>query len=169
SGTRPVVFLFPGHGVQYMKMGLEVYETEPVYRSEIDRCVEILRDAEHLDLMPLLLGQAQESEGRLDEMTWAQPFVFAVEYALARQFLAWGVHPAAMLGHSVGEYVAAVIAGVLSLEDALALVATRGRLMDSTPPGSMLTVFIDPRALPPYLDDGIAIATYAPGSIVLSG
>jgi amino acid adenylation domain-containing protein len=169
SGARPVVFLFPGHGVQYMKMGLDVYEAEPVYRSEIDRCVEILRDAEHLDIEPLLLGQTPEVEGRLDEMKWAQPLLFTVEYALARQLMAWGVRPAAMLGHSVGEYVAAVIAGVLSLEDALALVATRGRLMDTTPPGSMLTVFIDPRALTPYLDDGVAIATYAPGSIVLSG
>jgi thioesterase domain-containing protein/malonyl CoA-acyl carrier protein transacylase/ketosteroid isomerase-like protein/SAM-dependent methyltransferase len=169
SGARPVVFLFPGHGAQYLKMGLDVYDAEPIYRSEIDRCITILRDAEHLDIEPLLLGETPEGEARLDEMTWAQPLLFTVEYALARQLVAWGVHPAAMLGHSVGEYVAAAIAGVLSLEDALALVATRGRLMDTTPPGSMLTVFADVEALTPYLDDGVAIATYAPSAVVLSG
>lgn len=166
---RPVVFLFPGHGVQYLKMGIDIYRTEPIYRAEVDRCLDILREEMGLDLRPLLTGDAPDGERRLDEMQWAQPFLFTIEHALARQLLAWGVRPQAMLGHSLGEYVAACIAGVFSLRDALSLVAARGRLMDATPPGSMLTVFADERAVEPYLRSGVAIATYAPGCVVLSG
>jgi amino acid adenylation domain-containing protein len=169
KAARPVVFLFPGHGVQYLKMGLDAYEAEPVYRAEIDRCLDLLRDETDTDLRPLLFDQTPEGERRLDEMRWAQPLLFTIEYALAKLFMAWGVRPAAMLGHSVGEYVAACIGGVLSLKDALALVVARGSLMDTTPPGGMLTVFADPRTIEPSLGEGVVIATYAPDCAVLSG
>ncbi|MDI1476289.1 non-ribosomal peptide synthetase/type I polyketide synthase [Polyangium sp. y55x31] len=169
STARPVVFLFPGHGVQYLKMGAEVYDAEPVYREEVDRCVALLREVSGLDLAPLLFGLLPDGERKLDEMQWAQPLLFVVEYALARQYLAWGVKPAAMLGHSLGEYVAACIAGVLSLRDALVLVALRGRLMDATPPGGMLSVFADERTALPFLHGDVVIATHAPGCVVLSG
>ncbi len=168
-GDRPVVFLFPGHGVQYLKLGIDLYQAEPIFKGEVDRCLDILREEMGCDLRPLLTGAAQDGERQLDDMQWAQPFLFTIEYALARQLLAWGVRPTAMLGHSLGEYVAACIAGVFSLRDALFLVTTRGRLMDTTPPGSMLTVFADERAVQPYLQGGVAIATYAPGCVVLSG
>lgn len=166
--ARPVVFLFPGHGAQYLQMGRDLYEAEPVFRAEIDRCCDIVRQDARLDLRPLLSGGA-ENERLLDEMGWAQPLLFAVEYALAKQLMAWGIKPAAMLGHSLGEYVAACIAGVFSLRDALALVVARGQLMDSTPAGSMLTAFTDVRTIAQFLGDGIAIATYAPNCVVLSG
>ncbi|MBK9264654.1 MAG: amino acid adenylation domain-containing protein [Polyangiaceae bacterium] len=166
--TRPVVFLFPGHGAQYLQMGRDLYDAEPVFRIEIDRCFDIVREDARLDLRPLLAGGA-ENERLLDEMGWAQPFLFAIEYALAKQLMAWGIKPAAMLGHSLGEYVAACIAGVFSLRDALSLVVARGQLMDSTPAGSMLTAFTDVRTITQFLGDGIAIATYAPDCVVLSG
>ena len=169
NGARAVVFLFPGHGVHYLKMGLEVYETEPIFRAEIDRCFDIVRDEIGLDLRPLWLGRIPEGQRLLEEVQWAQPLLFAIEYALARQIMAWGARPAAMLGHSLGEYVAACIAGVFSLRDALALVATRGRLIDATPPGGMLAVFAELRTIEPYLGAGVVIATHAPGSAVLSG
>ncbi|MDI3282428.1 non-ribosomal peptide synthetase/type I polyketide synthase [Polyangium sp. 15x6] len=169
TGSRPVVFLFPGHGVQYAGMAAELYEVEPVFREALDACIDILRGAAGLDLRPLLLEQLPEGDLRLDEMRWAQPLVFTVEYALAKLFLAWGLRPAAMLGHSVGEYVAACLAGIFSLRDALLLVAERGRLMDETPPGGMLTVFADADAIEPYLGTNLVIATHAPGAVVLSG
>jgi acyl transferase domain-containing protein/thioesterase domain-containing protein/acyl carrier protein len=167
--ARPVVFLFPGHGAQYGRMGLELHRAEPGYRAEVDRCLDILREDAGLDLGPLLLGDAPEDDPRLDEMRWAQPLLFTVEYALGKLLLSWGVRPTAMLGHSLGEYVTACLAGVFSLRDALAFVATRGRLMDETPPGGMLTVFGDERAVARHLGKSIAIATYAPGCVVLSG
>ena len=167
--ARPVVFLFPGHGVHYAGMAAELYEVEPVFREALDACVDVLRNAAGLDLRPLLLEQLPESDPRLDEMRWAQPLIFSVEYALAKLFLAWGLRPAAMLGHSVGEYVAACLAGVFSLRDALVLVAERGRLMDGTPPGAMVTVFADAAALAPHLEADLVIATHAPNALVLSG
>jgi acyl transferase domain-containing protein/thioesterase domain-containing protein/acyl carrier protein len=169
NGARSVVFLFPGHGVQYPRMGLEIYEAEPLFRAEIDRCLDIVRGEAGLDLRPLWLGQTPEGAPRFEEMQCAQALLFAIEYALARQMMAWGARPVAMLGHSLGEYVAACLAGVFSLRDALGLVAARGRLMDSTPPGGMLAVFADPQEIEPHLGAGVVIGTHAPGSVVLSG
>jgi amino acid adenylation domain-containing protein len=169
SSGRPVVFLFPGHGVHYVGMGFGVYEAEPVYRAEVDLCLDILREDARLDLRPLLMGKAADGDGGLDEMQWVQPLLFTVEYALGKQFIAWGLRPAAMLGQSLGEYVAACLAGVLSLRDALALVVTRNRLIAETPPGGMLTVFGDERSVAPYLGAGVTIATYAPGCVMLAG
>ncbi|MDI1445449.1 non-ribosomal peptide synthetase/type I polyketide synthase [Polyangium sp. 6x1] len=168
-GARPVVFLFPGHGAQYLGMAAALYDAEPVFRAAIDTCVEHLHRDAGLDLTPLLLERAPEHEHLLDEMRWAQPLLFVVQYALATLLQAWGIRPAAMLGHSVGEYVAACLAGVFSLRDALSLVAERGRLMDATPPGGMLTVFGDAAAIEPHLPADLVIATDAPNAVVLSG
>ena len=147
AGT-PVVFLFPGQGAQYLEMGSGLYPGEAVFRAAFDRCAEILTPSLGLDLRRFLKpGAASDGSNaaaadaaRLEETELAQPALFAVEYALAEQWIAWGVRPRAMLGHSVGEYVAACLGGTLSLEDALALVAARGRLMQRLPPGGMLSV-----------------------------
>ncbi|HVK68209.1 MAG TPA: amino acid adenylation domain-containing protein [Polyangium sp.] len=168
-GARPVVFLFPGHGAQYLGMALALYDAEPVFRATIDTCIEHLSRDAGLDLRPLLLERLPEHERKLDEMRAAQPLLFVVQYAIATLLQAWGLRPAAMLGHSVGEYVAACLAGVFSLRDALSLVAERGRLMDETPPGGMLTVFGDAAAVEPYLPADLVIGTYAPNAVVLSG
>ncbi|HET6763309.1 MAG TPA: type I polyketide synthase, partial [Longimicrobiaceae bacterium] len=136
--ARPVAFLFPGQGAQHPGMGRGLYETEPTYRAEIDRCAQMLRPHLGLDLRELLMppvGREAEAALRLRETGLAQPALFAVAYATARLWMEWGVRPAAMLGHSIGEYVAACLAGVFSLEDGLALVAERARLMQSMPAG----------------------------------
>ncbi|MFL6262221.1 MAG: SDR family NAD(P)-dependent oxidoreductase [Thermoanaerobaculia bacterium] len=141
--SRPVDFLFPGQGAQYPGMSRELYETEPAFRAAVDRCCEILRPLLGLDLRTVLYpppGEMEEAARRLEQTALAQPALFVVEHALARLWMGWGVRPRAMLGHSLGEYVAACLAGVFSLEDALALVAERGRLMQSLPAGAMLAV-----------------------------
>jgi amino acid adenylation domain-containing protein len=144
AGERPVAFLFSGQGTQYVDMGLGLYGTEEVFRAEVDRCAEILRPHLGFDLREVLYPtdglDPDAAAERLQQTAVAQPALFVVEHALARLWMSWGVRPQAMLGHSIGEYTAACLAGVFTLEDALGLVAVRGRLMQSMPPGAMLAV-----------------------------
>jgi acyl transferase domain-containing protein len=138
---RPVVFMFPGQGAQYAGMGRELYETESVFREEVDRCAETLKSHLGFDLRDVLYpteAQHEEATQKINQTFVTQPALFVTEYALAKQWMAWGVQPEAMIGHSIGEYVAACLAGVFSLEDALRLVAVRGRLIQDLPSGSML-------------------------------
>ncbi|MEO7825539.1 MAG: type I polyketide synthase, partial [Allosphingosinicella sp.] len=158
---RPVAFLFPGQGAQYPNMGLELYRGEPVFREQLDRCCALLRPWLPADLMPLLYpaagGEAAAAE-RLAQTDVTQPALFAVEYALAKLWMPWGIRPRAMAGHSVGEYVAACLAGVLSLEDASRLVAARSRLMQEMPAGAMLSVPLPEGELRPQLGEDLALA-----------
>ena len=152
EGERPVVFLFPGQGTQRAGMGAEFYRRYPVYREAFDLCADLMRP--ELDLRSLLLRGTDEERLRRTEV--AQPALFVLEYALARLFMAWGVRPHAMIGHSLGEYVAACLAGTLAVEDAVPLVAERGRLMGRQPEGAMSAVSLgeeDTRALlPPEIE-----------------
>ncbi len=170
---RPVAFLFPGQGAQHPDMGRDLYETEPAFRESLDRCCEALRPLLGLDLRQVMYpqpGAAGEAARRLEQTALAQPALFAVEHALARLWMSWGIRPQAMLGHSLGEYVAACLAGVFSLEDALALVAERGRLMQSLPPGAMLSVPLSEDELLPLLGSGLALAAVnGPSRCVVSG
>ncbi len=139
----PVAFLFPGQGAQHPGMGRHLYRASAVFRRELDACLEILQPLLGDDLRDLLCGERIESAvdaDRLEATAMAQPCLFAVEYALARLWLELGVEPSLMLGHSLGEYVAACLAGVFSVEDALAIVAERGRLIQEMPSGAMLAV-----------------------------
>ncbi|HWN42523.1 MAG TPA: amino acid adenylation domain-containing protein [Thermoanaerobaculia bacterium] len=143
TSDRPVVFLFAGGGAQYPNMGLDLYRTEAVFLEQVDLCQRLLEPHVTADLRRHLFPAPEEMEeaARLLERTSiALPVLFTVEYAQARLWMSWGVHPQAMLGHSLGEYVAACLAGVMSLEDALAMVALRGRLFDTLPEGGMLAV-----------------------------
>lgn len=171
---RPVVMMFPGQGSQYVGMGAELYSHEAVFRAEVDRCAEILKPQLGFDLRDVLFAdesRAAEASERLKQTIVTQPALFVIEYALAQQWMSWGVDPAAMMGHSIGEYVAACLAGVFELEDALALVAMRGRLMQSLPPGAMLVLGLpedEVQALVAGTELSLA-AVNAPSLCVVSG
>src|SRR5690606_6420101 len=131
-----IAFVFPGQGAQSAGMGRALWESSAsAFRETIDRCATLIRDELGWSLHDVLWGDATD---RLDDTAYAQPALFAVEVALAEQLRAWGITPAAVAGHSLGEFAAAVTAGVLSLEDGLRLVIARGRLMAAVPPGGIM-------------------------------
>lgn len=174
SEHRPVTFLFPGQGAQHVDMARDLYSSEPVFRAHVDRCMQLLHDQLDVDLLALLYpadGEAREiASARLAQTEITQPALFIVEYALAQLWMSWGVQPAAMIGHSIGEYVAACLAEVLSLHDALRLVTMRGRLLQQMEPGAMLTVMLSEPELTPYLAEGCDLAAVnGPTLCVLSG
>jgi acyl transferase domain-containing protein/thioesterase domain-containing protein len=166
------VFMFPGGGAQYAGMGQELYEQEDVYREAVDACLEIITPALGTDLRPLMfpVGDVESATRALERPSFTLPSLFATEYAMARLFQSWGVEPDALIGHSVGEYAAACIAGVMSLEDALRLVMLRGRLFEVVERGSMLSVPLGEAALRALLPPGLDIAAAnAPDLSVASG
>ena len=157
---RPVVFMFSGQGSQYVGMGRGLYESEPLFREIVDRCASALAPILGLDLRGVLYPAPEGIEAaraRLATTAITQPALFVVEYALAQLYLEWGIRPQAMLGHSIGEYVAACLAGVMSLPDALALVAARGRLME-VPGGAMLAVPLPEQEVRALLPASLSIA-----------
>jgi acyl transferase domain-containing protein/SAM-dependent methyltransferase len=173
EAERPVVFMFPGQGSQYPGMAEGLYRTEPIVRRAIDRCARILEPEIGADLRKLLFPTQRRRARAADELRdtrWAQPALFVVGYALAELWGSWGVRPAAMIGHSVGEYVAATLAGVMTLEDALRLIARRGQLISALPRGSMLGVMAPAEALESFVSGDVSLAAMnAPGFSVLSG
>ena len=171
---RPIAFMFPGQGAQYPNMGRELYDLEPKFREQVDLCCEILRSLLNLDLRDLLYPSEQNAEDAKQQLTqtkFTQPALFVIEYSLAKLWISWGIRPQAMIGHSVGEYVAACLAGVFSLEDALTVLASRGRLMQELPPGVMLAVRLPiGRSWSPLLTGDLSLATSnGPSSCVVAG
>ena len=172
AGPARVAFLFTGQGPQHAGMGARLYAIDPTYRRAFDECAAALDP--HLD-RPLRasLATGADAVGDLDQARHAQPAMFAIEYALAAMWRAWGVEPAAVIGHSLGEYAAACVAGVLSLPDAARLVALRGRVMDALPLGAMAAVWASEAEvaarLAPHGGSLAIAAVNAPGQVVLSG
>jgi acyl transferase domain-containing protein/acyl carrier protein len=173
AAEPPVAFLFSGQGAQYVYMALDLLRVEPVFREHLEACADQLRPHLGADLRRLLYPpavQAEEATAQLRQTANTQAALFTVEYALARLLMSWGVRPAAMLGHSLGEYVAACLAGVFPVETALALVAERGRLMQALPAGAMLAVGLPERELVPLLGRRVCLAAVnEPSQCVVSG
>jgi len=161
AGQQPIVFMFPGQGAQYPDMGRELYQSEPLFRRHVDDCCDRLRSPLGFDLRDVLYpaaGAPEAAAERLQETLATQCALFAVEYALARLWMSWGIRPHAFVGHSVGEYVAACLSEVLSLDDALQLVVVRGRLMQAAPPGAMVAVPLGEHRVRELLDERLSIA-----------
>lgn len=167
------VFLFPGGGAQYINMARGLYEFLPVFRREVDRGLDLLQLREGLDLRPIWFPASGEEEGAkaaFQRPSVQLPAIFILEMALARTLQEWGFAPKALLGHSMGENTAACLAGVLSYEDALGLVALRGRLFDSAAPGGMLSVSCTPEELAPYMGSDLDLAAVnGPEQCTVSG
>jgi acyl transferase domain-containing protein len=170
---KGVGFMFPGQGAQYVDMGRSLYEEEPLFRREIDEACEVLAPFVCQDLRQIIYPPSDRAPAAAEELKqtcFTQPALFALEYALARLWMSWGVQPAALIGHSLGEYVSATIAGTFDRDAALILVAKRAALMQALPPGSMLAVKAQPARLVGLLTDRLCLAAYnAPALVVVAG
>lgn len=168
GGLRPVAFLFSGQGSQLPGMGSHLYEAEPTFREAIDRCAQIVQECAGFDIRAVMFDPT--GAARLRQTEIAQAALFCFEYALAQLWRHWGVVPSAMIGHSLGEYVAAHLAGVMSLNDALRVVLARGRIMQSMAAGAMVSVQLPADELAGYLRPWAEMAAVnAPELCVLSG
>jgi acyl transferase domain-containing protein len=168
-----IVFLFTGEGSQYRSMGRQIYETQPTFRSNLDYCSKILRPYLEKPLLEVLYPVAEENR-LLDQPAYTQPALFAFEYSLFQLWQSWGISPKAVIGHGVGEYVAACVAGVFTLEDGLKLVAERGRLIQTLPhEDKIVTVFASEaqvaKAILPYAKEVAIAAVNSPKNVLISG
>ncbi|MGZ4106710.1 MAG: SDR family NAD(P)-dependent oxidoreductase, partial [Tumebacillaceae bacterium] len=158
---RPIAFMFSGQGSQYPNMARDLYQSEPIFQQHVDHCASVLKNHLGLDIRDLIypqVGLEEQAREQLNQTQYTQPTLFVIEYALAQLWASLGVKPQAMIGHSIGEYVAATLAGVLDVEDALALVAARGRLMQGMPQGSMLAVQLPEANVLPLLGSELSLA-----------
>ena len=171
--TPDIAFMFPGQGSQYVNMGRDIYEEEPIFRTAVDRCSEVLEPLLERDLREILYPEPEDKETAslsLRETFFTQPALFTIEYALATLWKSWGITPKYTIGHSVGEFVSACLADVFTLEDALLLVATRGRLMQNLPKGSMLSIRMPAEKLESRLSEQLSMAAVnGPSLCVVSG
>ena len=179
EGVIPeVIFMFSGQGAQYVNMARDLYEQEPLFTEIVDQCCEILKDEVKLNLLEVLYPKnkgdikknIKAATNKITQTNYAQPALFVIEYALAKLLIHWGIEPKTMIGHSIGEYIAATIAGVFELKDALLLVATRGKLMHGMQAGSMLSVNLEEAKLKELLPKDLALAAVnSPSLCVVSG
>ncbi|MBY7142454.1 acyltransferase domain-containing protein [Virgibacillus sp. NKC19-3] len=161
EGVLPVTFMFPGQGTQYINMSKEIYETEDEFKEQLDYCAEQLKTLIDVDIREIIFPSSDQDDKAKDLLSQTyvtQPALFAIEYSLAKMLMNIGVNPGSMIGHSIGEYAAACISGVLSLDDALRIVSNRGRLIQSLPKGKMLAVMLDEKKLRSVIEDQLSIA-----------
>ena len=171
---RPVIFMFSGQGAQYIDMAKELYQKEPIFKANIDRCTEMLLPFLGLNLREMLYPENKEKGKKnselLQQTRYTQPLLFMLEYSLAQLLMEWGIVPKAMIGHSIGEFVAACLAGCMELEDALKLVSLRGKLMYEQEPGTMLSIGLDETRVTEILGEELSLAAVnSPRHCVVSG
>ena len=168
-----VVYMFPGQGSQYIDMGKDLYASEPVFRDAVDECAALLESCLNQDIRAAIYPDDWNRDDAAEELkhtSLTQPALFTIEYATARLWMSWGLEPAAFIGHSIGEYVAACLSGVMSLADALKLVAVRGQLMEQAPTGAMVALPLTESQAIEVLDDGLCVSTInSPSMCVVSG
>ena len=173
TSERDVVFMFPGQGSQYVRMGQNLYEHSTIFQENIDRCAEYLAPLLGRDIRAVLFpksGDEEASQEILKNTQFTQPALFAIGYSLAQVWMSWGVSPTALMGHSIGEFAAACTAGVFSLEDGLKMIAERGRAMQALPGGSMMSVRLPGAEVEPMLWGDMAIGSYnGPSLCVVAG
>ena len=171
--SAPVNFLFAGGGAQYINMGRDLYDSEPLYKSTVDDCLKIANELVDFDLRAVLFPEKdQEKQAKEDivKPTRALPALFITQYAQTKLWQSWGIQPSAMIGHSMGEYTAACLAGVFSPKDAIAMVSKRGELFEKLPAGAMLSVMLDENAVKSYLGEDLSIAAVnSPSLCVVAG
>lgn len=164
--------MFPGQGAQYVNMGLDLYNEEKRFRDEVNLCCEILEEISGIDWKEVLYPKDLEARMRddINQTSNTQPAIFIFEYSLAKTLMEWGIYPDGMIGHSIGEYVAACLAGVFSLKQALQLVYERATLMQQLPKGSMISVMASENEILPLMNQDVSIAAVnSPISCVISG
>ncbi len=168
---REIGFVFPGQGAQYVGMGKELYEAEPVFRDALDRCFELFEAELDQPLKTIMFDASHESDTLINQTVFTQPAMFTLGYGLAKLLEDRGIGPAFMVGHSIGEYLSACLGGVFNLEDAVRAVSARGRLMQSMEPGAMASVAADVETLETLLGDGsVRVAAYnTPNVNVIAG
>jgi amino acid adenylation domain-containing protein len=173
GGPPPIVFMYPGQGAQYIGMGLSLYNSEPVFKDTVNQCAEILKPHLGKDIRDILYSSTKSEEEQYNALKntyFTQPAIFVIEYALTQLLMSWGIKPAALIGHSVGEFTSAAISGLLSLEDALKLIALRGKLISELPGGSMLSVRSSASELEPLLPEDVQLAaSNGPSLSVIAG
>jgi acyl transferase domain-containing protein len=173
AGERPVAFMFPGGGAQYVNMGFDLYQTEAVFRQAVDTCCELLKPRLGFDLRNFLYPGTDPSPELVNQMKRTLiglPALFVIEYATAKLWMSWGIRPQAMIGHSLGEYAAACLAGVFSLEDALSLVVLRGKLFEQLPRGAMLSIPLPEEQVRQHINGKLSVAAInAPSQCIVSG
>lgn len=168
---KKIIFMFPGQGFQYIKMAHGLYTIEPVFKNYMDKCFKIIEEETGSNLKSLLFdSDDKEASRKIIQTVNAQPIIFSVEYSLAMYLISLGIIPDAMIGHSLGEYVAAAVSGVFTLEDALKVVIFRGEIMQSVPSGVMLCVNTSSEILSQYLNDKLSlVAVNSSDQCVISG
>ncbi|PTX61369.1 amino acid adenylation domain-containing protein [Kordia periserrulae] len=169
DSTKSIVFMFPGQGSQYLNMGRDLYEVGGVFTKVLDNCFTIVQEQHGIHLKQLLFTEANDAS-IINQTKNTQPLLFCIEYALAKQLQHLGIHPDLMIGHSIGEYVATCVSGVLSLKDALSLVVKRGEMIQALPKGTMISIDLSAEEVAPFLNPAIDIAAInTQNGCVLSG